>query len=179
MKSAAQKRGSSWPRRATPNQRSAILLRPRILLVASMAIAAMMAAGCGPSYDHEVGTADSVPSAPEEAGTMAVPPSTTEAPQDIAILRVVDAYIREQTTEGSPYYIDSSATEFVGFEDGVQREDGRATCLAKFTSGRDNFFVRFVLSRETGRFVISRVVLERRNDRRVRRTLFNRDELVL
>lgn len=110
---------------------------------------------------------------------MAMPPSTTEAPQDVAVLRVVDAYIREQTTEGSPYYIDSSATEFVGFEDDVRREDGRATCLAKFTSGRDNFYVRFVLSRETGRFVISRVVLERRNDRPVRRTLFNRDELVL
>lgn len=106
--------------------------------------------------------------------------SAAEAtPQVAAVLQVVDDYIREQTAEGAPYYIDSSATEFVGFEEDVRRQEDSASCTARFASGRDTYYLRFVLSREMGRYVIHRVVLERLNDRSIRRTLFNRDTLVL
>lgn len=107
------------------------------------------------------------------------PPSSTASPQDAEVLSVVDAYIHERTMEGAPYYIDSSATDFVGYEDGILRQDDRAICRAKFSSKKDDYYLQFVLAKEMGRYVIRRVVLEKLNELPVSKTLYNRDALVL
>lgn len=155
--------------------------RPHLIL-ASLLAAAVLVVGCGPTPSSE--TAGSMVPSGSTAGNDPADErpaltSSTSSPQDEEVRRVVDEYIHERTMEGSPYYIDSRATEFVGYEEGVVRQDDRAICRARFTSEKDVYHLQFILAKEMGRYVIHQVVLERMNEQTVRKTLYNRESLVL
>lgn len=147
------------------------------LIIACIVTATVIAAGCDRTSDQDA--AGSLARSEQQAESSGTPPASTSTAQSDAVRGVVDAYISERTAEGMPYYIDSSATEFVGFEEEIMQEDDRAMCLAKFASERDTYYVRFILSMETGRYVIRRVILDRLNNRTVGQTLYDRDSLVL
>lgn len=98
---------------------------------------------------------------------------------DDALRGVVNAYIREHTTEGMPYYIESKPTEFEAFEDGITRKGGAFVCVARFVSGTDIFHVAFHLKREMNAYVITQVILRSVNSDSLQRTLYSRETLVL